>query len=141
VVNVRRPSEATVERVVERVRPIGRGYRVKLGGVESPEAARELLVGRSLAVPREAVPEAGGDASYHFELLGLEVVRTDGPAVGTLIEILETGANDVYVVRGAAGEVLLPATREVIERVDVAAGKLWVRPWPGLFDDPAVREP
>ena len=31
--------------------------------------------------------------------------------------------------------------REVVERVDVAAGKLWVRPWPGLFDDPAVIEP
>jgi len=45
------------------------------------------------------------------------------------------------VVRGAAGEILLPATREVIERVDLEAGKLWVRPWPGLFDDPPVLEP
>jgi 16S rRNA processing protein RimM len=141
VVNPRRPSEAGIERTVEGVRPFGRNYLIKFAGVDNPERARAGLVGHSLAVPRLEVPAAEGDASYHFELLGLDVVRTDGPAVGTLVEIMETGANDVYVVRGAAGEILLPATREVIERVDLEAGKLWVRPWPGLFDDPPVLEP
>jgi 16S rRNA processing protein RimM len=123
-----------IERVVETVRQIGNSYLLKFAGVNDPEAARELLVGHSLAVPRRSVPPAGGDESYHFELIGLAVVRTDGPAVGTLVEILETGANDVYVIRGPGGEVLIPATREVIERVDVEEGKVWVRPWPGLFD-------
>ena len=129
------------ERQVEGVRRMGSGFAVKFAGVESPEAARRLLVGRQLAVPRTAVPAAGGDESYHFELLGLEVVRTDGLAVGTLVEILVTGANDVYVVRGPAGEILLPATREVIDRVSVEEGKLWVRPWPGLFDEPDEAAP
>jgi 16S rRNA processing protein RimM len=126
---------------VESVRPMGTGYVVKFAGVRDPESARRLLVGRVLAVPRTAVPAAAGDESYHFELIGLEVVRTDGPAVGTLVEIMQTGANDVYVVRGPAGEILLPATREVIARVSVEEGKLWVRPWPGLFDEPDEATP
>jgi 16S rRNA processing protein RimM len=126
-------GESRTAHEVEEVRPHGDAFVVKLHGVEDPESARRLLTGKALCVARDRVPASGADESYHFELIGLEVVRTDGRKVGRLVEILETGANDVYVVRGPEGEVLLPATREVIERVDAAAGTLWVRPIPGLF--------
>ncbi len=120
---------------IESVRPLEREYLVKFRGVDDPETARDRLVGRSLAVDRAVVPPAGEGENYHFELLGLEVVRSDGRRVGVLEEILETGANDVYVVKGPDGEVLIPATREVIEKVDVAGGRMTVRPLPGLFDE------
>lgn len=123
---------------VESVRPLQGEYIVKLEGIEDRLAAKDRLVGRGLAVGDEAVPPPSDDENYHFELLGLEVVRSDGGRVGTLESIIETGANDVYVVRGPGGEVLIPATREVIEKVDVAAGRMIVRPWPGLFEDGAA---
>jgi 16S rRNA processing protein RimM len=84
-------------------------------------------------VSRADVPPAGADESYYFELIGLAVVRTDGVPVGTLESIIETGANDVYVVRGPDGEVLIPATRAVIAEVDLARGRMLVRPVAGLF--------
>ncbi len=123
---------------IESVRPLQGEYIVKLGGIEDRRAAKDRLVGRGLAVIGEAVPPPSGDENYHFELIGLEVVRSDGGRIGTLESIIETGANDVYVVRGPGGEVLIPATREVIEKVDVAHGRMIVRPWPGLFDDAAA---
>jgi 16S rRNA processing protein RimM len=56
------------------------------------------------------------------------VVDTEGKLLGRLAQIIETGANDVYVVRGPAGEILLPAIEEVVREVDPVAGKMVVRP-------------
>jgi 16S rRNA processing protein RimM len=55
------------------------------------------------------------------------VVTTEGRELGVLREVLQPGANDVYVVEGPDGEVLLPAIAEVVERVDVAEGVMVVR--------------
>jgi 16S rRNA processing protein RimM len=119
---------------IESVRRLQGEFIVRFRGIDDRQAAKERLVGRALAVSRARVPPAGADESYYFELVGLEVVRTDGIVVGRLASILETGANDVYVVDGPGGEVLIPATREVVVQVDVAAGRMTVRPAPGLFD-------
>lgn len=123
---------------IEWVRQLQSDHLVKFAGIDDRQVAKEVLVGCSLAIRRDQVPPAGEDESYHFELVGLEVVRSDGRRLGRLESIIETGANDVYVVRGPAGEVLVPATREAIERVDVEAGRMTVRPLPGLFDDAAA---
>ena len=119
---------------IESVRRLQDEFIVLFSGIDDRQVAKERLVGRLLAVSRTEVPPAGADESYHFELIGLRVVRTDGVPVGTLESILETGANDVYVVRGPGGEVLIPATRAVIAEVDVAAGRMLVRPVAGLFE-------
>ena len=74
--------------------------------------------------------------NYYYELVGLEVVRDDGGRLGTLERIIETGANDVYLVRGAEGEeILIPGTREVVESVDIEGGTMVVKPIPGLLDE------
>ncbi|KPL91822.1 hypothetical protein ADN01_00640 [Levilinea saccharolytica] len=73
-----------------------------------------------------ALPE--GEYYYH-QLIGLSVVDEAGQTLGELAEILETRANDVYVVKDESGkELLLPVTDEVILRVDLAAGEMVVRP-------------
>jgi 16S rRNA processing protein RimM len=128
------PDGRSTYREVESLRQLQSDYLIKFGGISDRRVAKETLVGRSLAVSRDQVPPPGEDESYHFELVGLEVVRSDGGLLGKLESIIETGANDVYVVRGPEGEVLIPATREVIERVDVEIGRMTVRPLPGLFD-------
>jgi 16S rRNA processing protein RimM len=129
------PDGSSAMFAVDRVREGGQGVVVKLHGIDDREMAQERLIGRFLAVERTAVPPHGSGENYHFELVGLEVVRTDGGRVGVLESIIETGANDVYVVRGPqGGEILIPATREVVMQVDVRAGRMTIRSLPGLLD-------
>jgi 16S rRNA processing protein RimM len=69
---------------------------------------------------------------YHHQLLGLTVVTETGESLGELVEILETGANDVYVVRGPQGEILLPAIRSVILNIALEERKITVHLLEGL---------
>ena len=77
----------------------------------------------------------GEHENYVHDLIGLQVETTDGEALGELTEILFTRANDVYVVRGPGGEVLLPALRDVVLQVDLAARKMAVALPEGLRDE------
>ncbi|CFX82517.1 16S rRNA processing protein RimM [Syntrophomonas zehnderi OL-4] len=72
---------------------------------------------------------------YHFQLVGLAVHDTQKGYLGTIIEILETGANDVYVVDSPVyGEILIPAIKQVILEVDLEAGSMQVKLLDGLLD-------
>lgn len=94
---------------------------LKLAGVEDRNAA-ESLRGELLHVPfSEAHPLEEGQF-YEHQIIGLAVETTDGEHLGRVTEILYTGANDVYVVDGPRGEILLPAIRECIRAVDLEAG-------------------
>lgn len=72
---------------------------------------------------------------YHHQLIGLNVVTRSGDPLGTLTEILETGANDVYLVRTPEGkEILLPAIKSVIKKIDLPAKTVTVELIPGLVE-------
>ncbi len=91
---------------------------VKLASVPDRNAA-ELLRGLYLLIPeREAMP-LGEHENYMHDLIGLHVETEAGEALGELAEILVTPANDVYVVVGPQGEVLIPALRDVVLSVDL----------------------
>ena len=95
--------------------------------------AAEQLRDQYLLIPEtEAMPLAENENFAH-DLIGLAVETTGGEPLGRLVEILFTRANDVYVVRGPAGEILLPALREVVRQVDVEAGKMIVSVPDGLL--------
>ena len=84
-------------------------------------------------------PELGEGEFYHHQLIGMTVAEEDGNELGRLAEILETGANDVYLVRSATGdETLLPAIEDVIVKVDVESQQITVRLLPGLKTAPNV---
>ncbi len=107
---------------------------LKLSGIDSVEAAA-VLVGSEVSVPRTEAPAPREGVFYHYDILGLVVVH-EGQALGEVTEILETPAHDVYVVRGDAGEWMLPATRVHIRGIDVAAGRIELQPEvdvPGLL--------
>lgn len=73
---------------------------------------------------------------YHFQLVGMEVYDAEKGYLGKLTEILETGANDVYVVRSDRyGEVLIPAIAQVIGEVDVKQNRMQVNLLPGLLEE------
>jgi 16S rRNA processing protein RimM len=69
---------------------------------------------------------------YAREVIGLKVRTVEGEELGEVTEILVTGANDVYVVKGERGEILLPARVEVIKGIDVEVGIMTVELLPGL---------
>ena len=72
---------------------------------------------------------------YHHELIGLRVITEKGALIGSLNEILETGANDVYVVKPDEGkELLLPAIDEVVLIIDVDEGEITVKLLEGLAE-------
>ncbi len=103
----------------------GKTVIARIEGVNDRDEA-ETLIGIDIGVPREELPEAEAGQYYWADLEGLEVVRRDGSRVGTVAELLETGANDVMVVRGER-EILIPFVMDrVIVGVDLAKGVITV---------------
>ncbi|HAX69473.1 MAG TPA: 16S rRNA processing protein RimM [Anaerolineae bacterium] len=117
------------------VRPHGDGMLVRIRGCETPEA-----VGRYrnhwVYVKTTEVPPLPEGRHYKYELIGLSVVDDAGSPLGILHEILETGANDVYVIKNEAGkEILLPAIPAVILETDMEARLMKVHLLDGLIED------
>lgn len=109
---------------VERGRWQTRNVILKLRGIDTRNQA-EALHGKELLVP-EATQIADADVYYLHDILGARVQDSAGEALGELVEVLVTGANDVYVVRGPRGEILLPALDDVVLEVDVKARRIVV---------------
>ncbi|HEU5316451.1 MAG TPA: ribosome maturation factor RimM [Chloroflexota bacterium] len=112
---------------------VAQGVVLRLSTVTSRDAARSLYQ-QFLYVPEgEAVTLPKGEYFVH-QIVGLTVVTTDGQTLGTVREVIQTGSNDVYVVRGEAGEALIPATKEVVQGVDLDSGTMKVALLPGLLE-------
>lgn len=112
---------------------------VTLEGVQSREAAQAMR-GTWLYVAEEDAAELDDDTFWIHDLMGLTVVTDTGRTLGTVTEVLSTGANDVYVVRPADGvnrgrDILLPAIAQVVLAVDVDAGTITVQLMPGLLEE------
>lgn len=120
---------------VEAARPHKNIILLKLAGIDTPEAAQKL-VGQVLSIRRDQVKLP--DHTYFVaDLIGLSVIDADNPSVayGTLCEVSETGANDVYHIRFPDGKVqLVPAIPQVVISTDLEAGVMAIRPLEGLFD-------
>jgi 16S rRNA processing protein RimM len=101
-----------------------------------PDRTRaEALRGEIIEIDEEDLPPAPEGEYYIHDLVGLEVVTVEGASLGRLAEVLQTGANDVYIVRRqGVRDILLPAIAEVVIKVDLEAGQLLVDPLPGLVD-------
>jgi 16S rRNA processing protein RimM len=116
---------------VKSFRPYQGNWLLHLVGVESRNDA-ETLRGQEILIEAAQRPRQEGEF-YAREVIGLKVRTIAGEELGEVAEILVTGANDVYVVNGPRGEILLPARVEVIKGIDVAAGTMTVELLPGLL--------
>jgi len=105
---------------------------LRVEGCEDRETA-EAFRGSELLIPMQAAEPLEEGVYYRWQILGLAVEEQGGKHLGTVRDILETGANDVYIVRGdGPRELLLPAIESVILKVDLDAGQLLVRLPEGL---------
>jgi 16S rRNA processing protein RimM len=119
--------------VIASRRPHGAGMLVRFRGVKNPEEAG-LYRNTWVYVPTADRPELPEGEYYHHQLIGLNVISDEGRELGTLVDILETGANEVYVVRDANGdEVLLPAISPVILDISLADRQIRVHLLDGLI--------
>ncbi|MGC8879812.1 MAG: ribosome maturation factor RimM [Anaerolineae bacterium] len=96
----------------------------------SVEALRDMFV----QIPIEEAQPLPEGTYYAHELMGLDVFTTEGEEIGRISDVLFTAANDVYVVQGARGEILLPAISQVVKQIDLAAGRVIVELLPGLLE-------
>ena len=105
---------------------------LKLAGYDYRDQT-EVLRGELLQVPMEAAIPLEEGEYFLFQLLGLEVYSDEGLHIGKLTDVIETGANNVFVVKGEGKEVLLPDTKEVVTEIDFENGRLTVHLLPGLL--------
>jgi 16S rRNA processing protein RimM len=107
---------------------------LKLEGYPTRTEA-ELLRGELLQVPEsEAVP-LEDDEYFLYQLIGIEVFTEQGRHLGQLTEILETGANNVFVIDNEGRQYLIPDIPDVIREIDIENRRLVIHPMPGLIAD------
>jgi 16S rRNA processing protein RimM len=121
--------------VIQAARVHGVTVLLKLADVADRDAA-ETLRGKDVLIrTADAVALPRGQFYWH-QVIGLRVEdATSGEALGEVTDILETGANDVYVVNGARGEILIPAIKDVIKHIDPPAGRMLIQPLAGMLRD------
>jgi 16S rRNA processing protein RimM len=106
---------------------------LKLSGYDSRDDV-EVLRGQLLQVPEDQAIPLKHDEYFLYQLLGLLVDTIDGKQLGTVVEVIETGANNVFVVQDAQDEILIPDIPEVILEIDFENQRMVVDPLPGLLN-------
>jgi 16S rRNA processing protein RimM len=114
---------------VRRRRWHGREMILALEGIEDRDTA-EAQRGKELQVP--SPKKLDQDVFYQHDIVGLRAVTTEGEILGRIADVLSTGSNDVYVVQGDRGELLLPALEDVVREIDVESGRMVVQLLEGL---------
>jgi len=125
--------------VIERVRPHkGEMIVVKFVGIDDANAA-EPLCRQELLIPESQLAQLPPDSYYQHDILGLQVITLAGRELGPIVEILETGSNDVYIIKGSdEKQLMIPAIKSVVKQIDLVRHTMYVDPLPGLLE-PAGR--
>ncbi len=120
-------------RILEVVTP--QGYPIVRFEGYPDRTAAERLRDTDIEIDERDLPALPEDEYYVDDLVGMDVVTAAGDPVGRLVEVLATGANDVYVVtREGQRDALIPAIGDVVLSVDLEARRMVIDPLPGLLD-------
>ncbi len=106
---------------------------ILLAGYDSPEKSGAFN-GWFIKVPEEEAEPLPEGTYYWFELIGMEVFSQAGDKLGTIVDIFETGSNDVYVLKRGRKEVYIPATQDVIKQVDRKTKRMIIHLMDGLME-------
>lgn len=122
--------------VIENVRPYkGDTIRVKLKGIDDATGAEKLRAANFFIPVRELAKLPAG-SYYQHDIIGLRVFTLNDKPLGTIVDIIETGSNDVYVVKMDNGaQQLIPAIKDVIKQIDLIRRTMHIDPMPGLLDN------
>ena len=108
---------------------------IHFSGIDDMDTAQKYRNWEVMVTREQAVP-LGENEYYTADLIGMDVTTEEGEYLGTLTDILQTGANDVYIVGTERyGDVLIPAIRDCIIQVDVPGSRMTVHLLPGLAEE------
>ncbi|MGB9439739.1 MAG: ribosome maturation factor RimM, partial [Desulfobacterales bacterium] len=96
-----------------------------LKGISNRDQAK-TLIGAELFIPQSELPELDEDTYYWRDLIGIEVYTQTEEFLGRIESIIETGSNDVYVVKRDEKEVLIPALEAVVLEIDLGHNRMLV---------------
>ena len=116
---------------LERCSAASKGWLVKFKGVDDRNDAEKLKSGY-LLVEAAKLPELEEGSYYLFDLIGMNVYNTADELLGEITDVQQYPANDVYVIEGENGKLLLPAIRDVVKSVDVQNKRMEVELLSGL---------
>jgi 16S rRNA processing protein RimM len=108
-------------------------FLLKLRGINRIAEAQNW-VGTRVSVPEQTLHPLKPGEYYYYQTLGLDVLDLKGQWIGKITEIWSKEGGDLYVVRGTEKEHLIPAVKEMIEKVDFLTGKMIINPPDGLLD-------
>lgn len=103
-------------------------------GIDDRTAAEELIRAILWVDHDTAAPSNEDDAWYDHQLVGLQALR-DGEVIGRIVRVDHFPAQDLLIVKTAAGDVMVPFVAAIVPKVDIAAGTITVTPPPGLFEE------
>ena len=118
---------------VEASRPHKGQFLVKLSCISGIDEAA-TWVGSTLYVAERALDSLSSGEYYHYQVIGLEVFDNKGERIGVVTRTWSTPGGEIYVVSSVSKEHLIPAVKEIIEKVDFSAGKMVISPPDGLLD-------
>jgi 16S rRNA processing protein RimM len=125
--------DAREYRIIEGT-PHTRGMmRLMLEGITDANLA-ESLIGKNVFADERDLPPPEANQFYYRDVVGCEVFLTDGTRIGAIEDVIATGANEVFVVRGDGKEVLVPVIEDVVKEIDVASKRVVIEAIPGLLD-------
>ena len=122
---------------IKSVRGAKSPFIIKFESIDNIEAAQSLS-GQEVLVAKEDFESLPEGEYYRFEIEGLKAFDDTGKYYGVIEEIIATGSNDVYVVRGDGKEWLVPMIDSVVKNIDLEEGKLIFHCVEGLFEDTPV---
>jgi 16S rRNA processing protein RimM len=119
---------------IDWVKSHSRGALLTLKEVTGRDQAKSLI-GSKLYIEKAELPELEDGAYYWFDLIGVNVYTSDDRYIGRIDSIIETGANDVYVVKDADKEILVPALESVVRSIDIESKIMRVELPEGLEEE------
>jgi 16S rRNA processing protein RimM len=121
---------------IQSTRPYkGEMILLRLEGIDDANAA-EALRNQDLTIPLSKLAKLPPDSYYQHDILGLHVSTLDGQVLGTVVEIIATGSNDVYCIKTTGGsQILIPAIKDVVKQIDLVRRTMHIDPLPGLLDN------
>ena len=114
-------------------RAIKNQFLIKLRGIDNIDEAKRW-VGATLSVDESALAPLDSGQYYHYQVIGFEVFHRDGGRIGVIASVLSTAGNDILVVKEAETEILIPAVKEIVDRVDFDSRRVIVNPPEGLLN-------
>ncbi len=120
-------SSLPIKVKMNKVRPSKkRSFLVKLEGFDSLNQSKRV-VGRTVSVEKSSLPPSKEGEYYFYEIIGMKVFDENDTYVGEVSDVIQTGANDVFVVKNEESEILVPAVKDYILKLDKANSKLKIR--------------